>query len=294
MTVMDHVDIENPQRERGDRLLHVAGHRLNVFDRGQGSPIVLLHGSGPGVSAWSNWADVLDPLAADFRVIAPDTPGFGLTEADRRSDAEPAYYSIKTWVAGLVAMLDALDIGRAALVGNSFGGGLALATALSHPDRVSTLVLLGTPAGEFEQTEGLRAGWHYEPSPEAMEAILRLFPHDQSLVTNEMIRTRYELSARPGAQDAFRRLVPEPAGPGTIVRGVPEPSLEQILQPTLVLHGREDAVIPAELGIRLNRHIPTSQLHVFGKCGHWVQIERQREFVGLVGDFLLHGDGAIP
>ena len=271
--------------EQGQTVL-AAGHRTNCLVSGAGQPLVLLHGSGPGVSAWSNWSGVLDPLADRFRVIAPDMAGFGLSEPQ-----ESTTYSMKVWVAQLVGLLDALEIDRAALVGNSFGGGLALATALRHPDRVRALVLLGTPAGEFEQTEGLRAGWHYEPSLEEMASILGLFPHDPAVVTDAMVQTRYELSARPGAQEAFRRLIPEPAGPGTIVRGVPEDSLAQITQPSLVLHGREDAVIPVELGLRLNRCIPRSQLHIFGQCGHWVQIERRREFVALVTDFLADGEG---
>lgn len=267
--------------------IDAAGHRTNYLEEGEGPPVVLLHGSGPGVSAHANWADVIGPLAAaGHRVVAPDVAGFGLTEF--KPDGA---YDIKVWVGHLIAVLDALGIERAALVGNSFGGGISLAAALRHSDRISRMVLLGTPAGEFALTPGLRAGWEYEPSPEAMRALLELFPHDRSFVTDAMVQARYEASARPGAQEAFRKLIPAPAPDGaeTIVRGVPEKALRAIELPTLVVHGREDHVVPFELGLRIHRCITGSELHAFGDCGHWVQVERRRQFLRLVTDFL--GDG---
>lgn len=267
------------------RQIDAAGHRTNLLEAGSGTPVVLLHGSGPGVSAWANWNGVLDAVAERHHVIAPDIAGFGHTELKPDGD-----YDIKVWVGHLIGVLDALDIERAALVGNSFGGGIALAAALRHPERVERLVLMGTPAGEFTMTPGLRAGWEYEPSEDAMRSLLRLFPHDERWVTDEMVAERYAASARPGAQAAFRRLIPAPEPEGeTIVRGVPERALRTIAQPTLVLHGREDHVVPFELGVRLHRCIPDSELHGFGQCGHWVQVERRERFLDLTLEFLARG-----
>ncbi|MGC0416854.1 alpha/beta fold hydrolase [Embleya sp. AB8] len=263
------------------RTVTAAGHPTHFHEAGTGRPVLLLHGSGPGVSAWSNWSGVLPELAGRHRVVAPDAAGFGGSGFH-----EGFEYGIKLWVAQLFGLMDALEIPSATLVGNSFGGGLALAAALRAPERVDGLVLLGTPCGTFPMTEGLAAGWHYEPDPGAMERVLRLFPYDPSLVTPEMVRARYEASARPGAQQAYRRLIPEPRGAGTPVKGVPEDRLATITAPTLVLHGREDRVIPAELGMRAAHAIPDAELHLFGECGHWVQSERRDAFVALVDDFL--------
>jgi 2-hydroxy-6-oxo-octa-2,4-dienoate hydrolase len=261
--------------------IDAAGERTYVHELGHGQPLVLLHGSGPGVSAWSNWQGVIPELGRTFRVIAPDISGFGNTGVVSGRE-----YNIKVWVAHYIGILDALGIGKASIVGNSFGGSLAIAAAVSHPDRVNKLVLLGTPAGEFEMTEGLKAGWYYEPDRNAMESLLRLFPYDTSFVTNDMIQARYEASARPGAQEAFRQLVPKPNATGpTTVKGMPEPALAKIRHSTLVLHGREDRVIPLELGLRLLRCIPNAELHAFGKCGHWVQVERRDAFLDLVTQF---------
>ncbi|MHA6797432.1 alpha/beta fold hydrolase (plasmid) [Pseudonocardia bannensis] len=261
--------------------VHAAGHRTNYYDNGEGPPLVLLHGSGPGVSAYSNWHSVTPLLASNFRTIAPDIAGYGLTEF--RADG---HYDIKLWAAHLLAVLDALEVDRAVLVGNSFGGALAIATAVFAPERVAGLVLLGTPAGEFPMTPGLRSGWYYEPSPENMRAILREFPFDPGIVTDEMVAARYALSARPGAQEAFRRLVPEPSGAdGGTVRGAGAGFLAKVAAPALIVHGREDRVVPLEAGLFAGRHIPGADMHVFGRCGHWVQLERPEAFARQVALF---------
>lgn len=263
------------------KTLIAADHKTNYFDQGTGKPLVLLHGSGPGVSAWTNWNKVMPSLAEDFRVIAPDIAGFGFTEF--KPDSK---YDIKLWVKHLVGILDALNIEKASFVGNSFGGALSLGLALFAPQRVEKLVLMGTPAGEFEQTPGLRSAWEYEPSLENMERTMRLFPYDQSIITEEMIQARYEASARPGAQDALRKLVPQPNPDGpTIVKGFPASSVANIQAPTLVLHGREDKVVPVQCGLLLAQSIPNAEFHMFGHCGHWVQTERREAFVALVRQF---------
>lgn len=268
---------DNPE----PRSVVAADHHTNFYEMGEGEPVILLHGSGPGVSAWANWSQVMPDLAQDFHVYAPDMAGFG------DSEFKPtATYGIKLWVEHLVSFMDALGIASATLVGNSFGGGLSLAATLRKSSRVDRLVLLGTPAGTFDMTDGLRSGWHYEPDLAQMETILRKFPFDQSIITQAMVQSRFEASARPGAQDAYRRLIPEPKPGVTPVKGVPESSLRTIEQPTLVIHGREDRVIPLEVGLRLVQCIPNAELHVFGNCGHWVQLERREAFVELVRGFV--------
>lgn len=265
------------------KTITAAGFATNYHEAGAGSPVVLLHGSGPGVTARANWGAVIPVLARRYRVLAPDIVGFGFTE--RPHDER---YDIKLWARHLIGFLDALGLEQVAVVGNSFGGGLALATALRHGSRFRRFVLMGTPAGEFQQTPGLRSAWEYEPSLENMERMLKLFPYDPSSVTPEMVRTRHETSLLHGGQAAFRKLVPPPAPAGEItwVRGVPDQALRTITQPTLVLHGREDAVVPPECALMLHRCIPHSDLHMYGRCGHWVQIEKHDAFARDVDAFL--------
>ncbi|MGF6883741.1 2-hydroxy-6-oxo-octa-2,4-dienoate hydrolase [Nocardia sp. GAS34] len=263
------------------RVVEAGGIPTKVLTAGAGRPIVLLHGSAPGVSAEANWSSVIPELAKDFLVIAPDIAGFGASVGPANTT-----YGTKLWVRWLVDVLDAFELPSATLLGNSFGGGLSLAATLRHPERVDGLVLLGTPVGTFEMTEGLRSGWYYEPDEGEMRRILRMMAHDPALVTEDLVRQRYQASARPGAQEAYRRLIPEPGPEGTPVKGVPEESLRAITQPTLILHGREDRFIPVELAWRAEHHIPNADLKVFSRCGHWVQLERRSEFLCEVRDFL--------
>jgi 2-hydroxy-6-oxo-octa-2,4-dienoate hydrolase len=268
--------------KEADQFIMAHGHETHFHRSGQGEAVILLHGSGPGVSAYANWRGILPTLAQKWDVVAPDIAGFGRTAIKPDTD-----YDIKYWVAQLTAFMDALGLQSAHLVGNSFGGSLAVAMALSQSDRVKSLVLMGTPGGEFRLSEGLRAAWHYEPSMANMEQLLKIFPYDKSIVTPEMVQSRFEASAKPGAQEAFRKLVPRPSDDeAAVVKGFPAKLLSKIEQRALVLHGRDDKVVPLECGLVLHRSIPNSELHVFGHCGHWVQVEREAAFLKLVGQFL--------
>lgn len=254
----------------------------NYHEAGNGSPVVLLHGSGPGVSAWTNWKRVIPALSGSFRVIAPDMAGFGYTERDPNLK-----YDIKLWVKHLIAFLDALGIEKASLVGNSFGGSLALAAAARFPERFDRLVLMGTPCDKFVMTPGLRAGWDYQPSRENMRSAMSHFPYDASFITDELVEDRYQASLIPGAQEGLRKLLVKPNDEGeTPLSGMPTAVVEAIAHPTLVLHGREDRVIPAEMGILLARTLPNAELHMFGRCGHWVQAERFDSFISLAAAHL--------
>lgn len=259
----------------------------NYHEAGSGAPVVLLHGSGPGVSAWTNWKRVLPRLGQDFRAIAPDMAGFGYTERNTE-----LIYDIKLWVKHLIAFLDALGIEKASLIGNSFGGSLSLAAAARFPERFDRLVLMGTPCDKFSMTPGLRAGWDYEPSREAMRKTMAHFPFDPAFITDELVEDRYQASLIPGAQEGLRKLLAKPNAEGdTPLSGMPEKVVAGIEHSTLVLHGREDRVIPVEMGILLARTMPNAELHMFGRCGHWVQAERFEAFVMLARNHL--GKGTV-
>lgn len=258
-----------------------AEHRTNVHRAGRGSPVALLHGSGAGVSAWANWRKVIAPLAGHFDVIAPDIAGFGATEL--KPDTQ---YNIMLWVEHFVAILDRLGIEKVSVVGNSFGGALGLMTAINHPERIDRLVLLGTPCGHFPQTEGLRAQGEFDGTLDSMRRAVSYFPYDPSFITEDLIEARFEAATRDGALEAFHRLMPPPQGENPIVRGIPEKLLRKVEHRALILHGREDRVVPYDRALDMHQWLANSDLHSFGKCGHWVQIEREAEFLKLVTDFL--------
>ncbi len=257
----------------------------NVHDQGQGRPVLFIHGSGPGVSAWANWRLVLPEVAKDRRVIAPDMVGFGFT--DRPAGIR---YDMDTWVRQALDLLDALDLSRVDLVGNSFGGALALALACRHPQRVRRLVLMGSVGVPFPITQGLDAVWDYTPSLANMRGIMDWFAFDRSLVTDELAQLRYEASIRPGFQESFGAMFPAPRQRWVDAMCTPEAQIRALPHETLVVHGRDDRVIPLVTSLTLASWIPKSQLHAFGQCGHWTQIEHAARFNQLIRNFFNEGD----
>ncbi|WP_427132293.1 alpha/beta fold hydrolase [Pseudarthrobacter sp. S9] len=264
------------------RSVEVNGISTNYHDEGEGPVVVLIHGSGPGVTAWANWRLVIPELSKKHRVIAPDVRGFGYTER-----LEGEQYSADLWVSHLVGLLDALGVDKASIVGNSFGGSLALHLATRFPERIDRLVLMGSVGVSFPITEGLEKVWGFKPSLEAMQELLGVFAFDSSLANDrELAALRLTAAIRPGVQEAYSSMFPAPRQESVNRMAVSEELIKGISHSTLIVHGRDDQVIPLQNSYRLLDLIDNSQLHVFGRCGHWVQIEHTARFVSLVEDFL--------
>ncbi len=257
------------------------GISTNYLDAGSGKPVVFVHGSGPDVTAYANWRLTLPVLADRFHCYAPDMAGFGYTE--RR---EGFSYTLQNWVDQLVGFLDALELATVSLVGNSFGGAVALRLAVTHPERVDRLVLMGSVGVPFAITEALDAVWGYQPSLEAMRRMLDYFAYSRELVTDELAQVRYEASVRPGFQESFAAMFPAPRQRWVDALSTPPEQIAKLKQPTLIVHGRDDKVIPLATSLGLHELIDDSELHVFGRCGHWTQIERSGPFTALVAEFL--------
>lgn len=266
---------------REGRYVDVNGVNTHYHDVGEGAPVVLLHGSGPGVSAWANWQHAIEPLAAGARVLALDLVGFGATE--RPADVR---YSLRTWTDHVWGFLDALGIEKASVIGNSLGGRIACQMAEDDRSRLDRLVLMGAPGVGMELTDGLKALRAYTPSAPAMRDLLvNYFAVDTSIITDELVTIRYEASAAPGAHEAYRLMFFHPDHAGGQL-GITEEQVRAITVPTLLVHGREDRVVPVDVAWNMVRLLPDADLHVFARCGHWTQIERAAEFNTVVGDFL--------
>lgn len=261
--------------------IRTGGFNTNLHDVGSGKPVLLIHGSGPGVSAWANWRLAIPFLAQNFRVVAPDVVGFGFTD-------RPAgiHYNLDTWVEHAVSILDALKLDTVDLVGNSFGGALSLAVAIRHPQRVRRLVLMGSAGTSFELTPALDQAWGYQPSIANMRRLLDTFAFDRRLVSDELAALRYAAGMRPGVQEAYAAMFPAPRQRWIAALAAPEAQVRALPHETLILHGREDAVLPISSSRKLFEMIERSQLHEFGQCGHWTQIEHADRFNRLVSNFL--------
>lgn len=263
--------------------------RLHYHEAGteHSDTVVMLHGGGPGASAWSNFSRNIGVLAKRFRVIAVDQPGFGRSD---KPTEHPQYF--RHSADALLGLLDALGIERAHLIGNSLGGGTAVRFALDNPDRAGRLVLMG-PGGlsvnvfSPDPTQGVQNLMRFgaQPSKEALATFLRGMVYDQSLITDELIEERYAAATTPESLAAMGAMGKSFAGPDAEL-GMLWREAHQLRQRVLLIWGREDRVNPLDGALVALKQIPRAQLHVFGRCGHWAQVEKFDEFNRLAMDFL--------
>ncbi|WSF99016.1 alpha/beta fold hydrolase [Nocardia vinacea] len=264
---------------------------MAVAEAGSGPVLVMLHGGGPGASGVSNYHQNLAALATRFRVILPDQPGFG--GSYRPDEAALDARSItQITVDALFQTLDSLGIDRFNLLGNSLGGAAAIAMAQSQPERISGLVLMAPGGGWLPfgptPTEGQKEMFRYYnsggPSEKKMANFIRTMVFDHKQFGAEVIKARYEASLDDSHIEFYHRYNAAFAkrhGMDPLWR-----ELHKIKAPTLLLWGRDDRTITLDGAQIMLKNIRNVQLHVFGDCGHWVQLERAREFERLVGDFL--------
>ncbi|MEV6095486.1 4,5:9,10-diseco-3-hydroxy-5,9,17-trioxoandrosta-1(10),2-diene-4-oate hydrolase [Nocardia sp. NPDC059091] len=287
MTAVGEITYESTSRfaqVRPDLKLHY--HEAGV---GNGPTIVLLHGGGPGASSWSNFAKNIPVLAKDFHVLAVDQPGFGRSD---KPTEHPQYFVHSA--SALKDLLDTLGITeRVHLLGNSLGGGAATRFALDYPDRAGKLVLMG-PGGLStnlfapDPTEGVKllSKFNFEPTKENLEAFLRIMVFDQKLITPELVEERFASASQPESLAATRAMGKSFAGPD-FAKGMIWRDAFKLRQPVLMIWGREDRVNPIDGALVALKMVPRVQLHVFGGCGHWAQLEKFDEFNRLATDFLL-------
>ena len=260
--------------------------------RGDADTVVLLHGGGPGASAWSNFGKNMPVIAKRFRAVMMDLPGYG------ESVARPPTAHFFTLAAdALAALLDDLGISKTHLIGNSLGGGTAFRFALRYPDRAGRLVLMG-PGGLTlnvlapDPTEGVRRLMEFAappgPSRDKMEAFLRVMVHDQRLITDELIDERYAAASRPEALAGMAAMgssfFGEHAEDGMLWR-----EAHRLKHDVLLIWGQEDRVNPLDGALIALKQLRRAQLHVFGGCGHWAQLEKFDEFNELSLRFLAAG-----
>lgn len=261
---------------------------LHYYEAGEGETVVMLHGGGPGASAWSNFGPNLPVFARRFRTVLVDQPGFGASDKPRITSQ---YFTFSA--DALLKLLDELGIERAHFVGNSLGGGTAVRFALRYPDRAGRLVLmapggLGLNVFAPDPTEGIKRLYQFAappgPSKEKLAEFLRTLVYDQSLVTDELVDERFAVASDPESLRAMGSL-------GASFAADPEEGMlwreaHRLRQRVLLVWGREDRVNPLDGALLALKVIPRAQLHVFGRCGHWAMLEKFAEFNRIAMDFI--------
>ena len=266
------------------RYVEVHGINIHFNDAGQGEIVIMLHGSGPGASGWSNFNRNIDALAATHRVLCVDMPGWG------KSDPRETGINFFEWFADkIIAVMDALDIEKASVIGNSLGGGVAFKMALEHPDRIDRLVLMGSPVGFAMFGDRFPPGiqdilFFYEgegPTLEKLQSFASKFVYDPSKMTDELLNQRLEASKK------FIDNPPMKFGPGDAMEPLwQHPALTTLPHDVLLIWGRDDKVVPLDRGLSTFSQIPKARLYVIPQCGHWAQWEQAEEFNRVVSGFL--------
>ncbi|MFE5531131.1 alpha/beta fold hydrolase [Embleya sp. NPDC056538] len=276
-----------PTRESTARLVRTKDWKLHYHEAGAGRPLILLHGSGPGATGWSNFAGNIAALAEHFHVYAVDMPGWG--------ESDPATVDRLDHVEAAIQFLDALGIDKAAFVGNSMGGQTSLRLATEHPDRITHLVTMGAPVGPMRTlfgagdgpSEGLKVliAAYRDPSPENMRRLVEIMCFDKErFATPELCRVRSQAAlARPEHLRNYVDGIPQGA---PLPKWVDPRLLPGITTPTLIIHGRDDRVVSYEVSLHLLANVPDSRLVLLNRCGHWAMIEHADEFNRLVTDFV--------
>ena len=267
--------------------VEVAGVSTAVIDTGTpvaaaAPPVLLLHGSGPGVTASANWRPIIPALSTDRRVIAPDQLGFGRTATGERRT-----YGRAAWTDHALALLDTLGIGTVDIIGNSMGGAIGLSIAVARPQAVRRLVLMGSMGVAMALPGGLDVVWGYTSGMEQMRRVIGLFAHNRDLITDELVELRYRASIDPPVRESWAAMFPAPRQRWVDDLALPGAELASITAPVLLVHGREDRVVPwRSSSAQLVDLLPDARLHVLSRCGHWTMIERTADFLAVVQPFL--------
>ena len=273
--MLSHDDFEWRYAAAGNLTIHYG-------ERGEGHPLICLHGTGPGADAWSNYRRNAGPLSVSFRTVLVDFPRFGKSE--KVLVDQPRL----TFLSGVIRdFMDTVGIETAHFLGSSMGAQVALKLAIDSPERVDKLVLVGPAVTGYSlfapmPTESVRqiAAYYKDdgPSKEKMGRLLRSLAYDPAFVSDEIIEERYQASIDPeiiginkGAHWARESL---------------EGQFDRCAAPSLLIWGQDDRATTLDMGLLLLRKLPDARLYVFGRCGHWAQSEHADEFNRITVEFL--------
>jgi 2-hydroxy-6-oxo-6-(2'-aminophenyl)hexa-2,4-dienoate hydrolase len=276
-----------------ERELTVNGITSRYWEIGEGEPLVLVHGGGPGADGIVNWYAVMPLFAkAGFRTIAVNMLGYGL--ADHPHPGPNTYpeagfrYDVDSRIRHLIAQLDTLGLEQACLMGNSMGGTSSLGVCARVPGRVRRLVLMGSggiPTPPGHQLE--RAATRYQPTFESMAAVVAMMNNDYRFDgMDEIVRYRYEISRDPAnsvARDATMAIARENAD---AIHVLDEHIIRSVTTETLIVQGRDDLIFPPETGLRFHQMLRNSWLASFPQCGHWAMLQYPEAFAQLCTWFL--------
>lgn len=283
---MTDLDPGNPPE---GRYVEVDGRSYHVIEQGDGPPLLLLHGGGPGCTAWSDFAVVSKMFARARRCVMPDLLQYGKSD---KSTIEGPMWDFHS--KSIVGLLDALGIERADFVCNSWGGTIALCLAAKYPDRIRSLVVTGSmpvfygplaPLPEDGKRGRAARDVYYGgegPTLDKMRALMaRLEWYNANLIPERTVQMRYEQSLDPGEMALAART----DGPRGDWQDLTQ-ELAQVQCPTLFCWGLQDAFLTPDYPMMLTRMVQRGQLHILDASSHHLQEERPDHYYRIVDSFL--------
>lgn len=265
-----------------EKYYDAGGVRTRCFEKGQGEPVILLHGGGGHAETWVR---NLLPLSEHFRVLAIDYLGHGFTD-------KPAItYDMPAFSKHLLDLMDAAGIAKAHLVGESQGGQISVYTAYHHPERVDKLALIvgGIPSSEHGYTTGmnqldaLTRDAVGNPTKETIRKRMEWLFHDPKTVPEELVAIRLEIYTNPEYRERVQGALR--------MRGYDLiPKIPKLRSPILFFWTTHNPTCPWEVAEKVHKAVPGSRFVLLDKAAHWPQFEQQKEFNRVLAEFLLRDE----
>ncbi|WP_068063277.1 alpha/beta fold hydrolase [Nocardia xishanensis] len=272
------------QLETGEGTLH-------YHEAGAGEPLIMLHGSGIGVSGWKNFRGNLGFFAKHYHCYILEFPGFGI------SDPVEGEHPVISAGAAVVRFMDAMGIESASMIGNSMGGVVGINLAISAPHRVRKLISIGGVGPNIfsaSPSEGTRLLQEFAdaPSKDKLVRWLNCMAYDPALVTEELIEDRWQTAIDPNSHASLAAMYGSKAFEAT--KKMQEKAsippywsmMHKVKCPTLLTWGIDDRQSPPDMMLVPMRLIPNAEVHVFPKCGHWAMVEAKDQFESVSLEFL--------
>lgn len=265
-----------------ERKVKTGDYETFIMEGGIGNKdaVILIHGSGPGANGKANWQFVIDDYAEDFHVVALDLFGFGNTDhPEEYPENGVQWMSVR--VKQVLDLMDALNIEKANLIGNSLGGVVATYLNMAAPERFNKIVLMGAGVSLSQPTPELSklANFHLDPTKENLRNLLSWFVYDLDRMqdfVDQVVEARWEAFQRPEIQRSYR----ENFTRSTMIEfQIPQTALERMQNEFLLIHGYHDRFVPVQSSLYALEHLPNAELHILKRCGHWAMIEQREDFL---------------
>jgi len=261
---------------------NAAGHDIHHLSFGEGPAVVLLHGSGPGASAYSNFKQNLDTIVeAGHRAILIDMVGFGYSSKPTDRD-----YTTELFASTVKSALDAMGVERCTLFGNSLGGAICIRLALDNPAMVGGLIMMAPGGIEERETYFAMPGISKmvsnfvggELDRDGLRSLLQMLVHDPALVSQELVDERFAILETQPKEVLSRMIIPNM-----------ESELGNLQCPIIGFWGQNDEFNPISGARKFLDQCKDCRFTIVSECGHWVMLEHERMFNAQLRDFLVNG-----